>query len=251
MDAFVRLLRVLNLAAAVWLGSGAAVGWADLIADVSFPTWPGSLTPGASLSLLFELTDGSGLGDGNNIVTVSAFDLGGGTPGPVSTTGGGSAMLSPLQVILTDPAFDNTVTLPFTAGTGLSFILALTTNADGQQPDQLSVYVLDSLGAPFPTSDPLGANAFLALDIVPGVSLLDIQTFTSLDPPGLGAPLVQAPPPIAIPQPGAIVFSLVGLAALVTGRLAGLGPSVRGEHARSWPPGRCAHRGARRSARAV
>lgn len=204
-----RILTTLKVLGVLWYTVGTAVCQANLIFDVSFPSWPGTFTTGTSVSLLFELTDGSGLDDGNNTITISNFDFGGGVAGSATTTGGGATSTSPLAVLLTDTVFDNTVLLPFTTGSSLKFSINLTTNDDGIQLDQFSLFILDDQGNALVTSDTL-ASAFLVLDIGTGVSLSNIQTFSNDTGPSVGEPLITTP----VPEPSSLILlvsSLVGL----------------------------------------
>ena len=129
------------------LGSGTAL--ADEIVDISVNTSP-LTTPPASLAgpftLLFQLTDGSGVGDANNTVTISNFAFGGGSgpSGPIS---------------LTDTSFFVFSNPGFIPGSSLSFVVDLTTNPDlGGTPDQFSFAILTNAGTNITTTDVLGGS---------------------------------------------------------------------------------------------
>jgi hypothetical protein len=74
-----------------------------------------------------------------------------------------------------DSAFFNQLAMPITFGNQIVFKLEVTTQAGGTAPqDQLAFFILEANGKPaFPTSDPLGADALLTIDIdgMPGGSL--------------------------------------------------------------------------------
>src|SRR5262249_39931481 len=116
-------------------------------------------------SLQFQLTDGSGGGDGNSRVTLSRFAFGGGgsarTPVPLGSATGALDG----TVTLTDSEFINQFTQQFTAGDTLTFTLQLDMNADaGGVPDVFTIWILDSSGTPVATKgfDEMGVDVVLA-----------------------------------------------------------------------------------------
>lgn len=118
--------------------------------------------------LAYLLTDGSGIGDANNLVELNNFAFGtGGSAGSVDTvlsTGGVSGDLTTV-VALADTAFFDVFASTFTPGSLLSFDFALTTNVDpGGTPDQLSLALLQSDGTPVPSTDASGALLVVNID---------------------------------------------------------------------------------------
>lgn len=220
MRGLLRPTRIVALLLAIWsVSSSAPCAAATISFDVSFPSWPGALAPGTPVALLFDFVDGSGTGDGNNTVLIDEFLFGGGVAGAATVAGGGSTTSGPLQVTLVDTSFLNSVRLPFTSGAALSFHVTLSSNADGAQPDQFALFLLDDAGNPFPTTDPFGTNALLAVDLMSGLSLNDIQLFSNLDAPGIGAPSLENTS--AVPEPATITCMLVGMVGLRLSRRRG------------------------------
>jgi hypothetical protein len=206
----VRLIQFLIL---VLLISAAHAG---TVLQVTLDTGAGSfVNPPGPFSLAFELTDGSGTRDGNNIVTMSNFQfgLGGGVVGAPFTSGSASGDLS-TSVALTDAQFDNIFFQGFTPGTILQFDLSLTTNVDpGGIPDEFIMSILDSSFSPLPTTSFSPLLPFLVIDI--DSSNPTVQTFGSdpnqqpaaggFPPPFLPAPVVTS----ISPNPGSTSISPV------------------------------------------
>src|SRR5262249_36495481 len=95
----------------------------------------------------FLLTDGSGLGDANNTVTLDSFAFGGGSAGAVLATTAGASGDFATGVTIVDSEFFNLFAQAFTAGTVLTFDFGLTTNVDaGGTPDQFSIALFQSDG---------------------------------------------------------------------------------------------------------
>lgn len=182
---------------------------ADEIVTVSVNT--SSVSGMAGSEVFFEFTDGSGLGDANNTVTLTGFSLGGGTAGAVDTnsldTTGGFDPASDLgsQVSITDSSFFNEFAQFLTPGSVLSFTLDLTTNVDaGGVPDQFSMYIYD------PNSNSIDTTA----DPTGGDSLLSISLDSSSNPttnnfdPALVTSAVTNP----TPEPSTLLLFVSGLA---------------------------------------
>lgn len=182
---------------------------ADEIVAVSVNT--SSISGMAGSEVFFEFTDGSGLGDANNTVTLTGFSLGGGTAGAVDTnpldTTGGFDPASDLgsQVSITDSSFFNEFAQFLTPGSVLSFTLDLTTNVDaGGVPDQFSMYIYD------PNSNSIDTTA----DPTGGDSLLSISLDSSSNPttnnfdPALVTSAVTNP----TPEPSTLLLFVSGLA---------------------------------------
>jgi uncharacterized protein (TIGR03437 family) len=113
-----------------------------------------SLPPSVSpfFSVVFVLTDGSGVSDGNNRVNISGITLGGGSALGNSVVSGGATGSLKAGVAITDSSFLNYFLESFSPGTQISFTLTLS-NADdlNSLPDRFSVYILDGTGTPIPT----------------------------------------------------------------------------------------------------
>jgi hypothetical protein len=182
------------------------VAFADEIINVSVNTSSLPATPGSEV--VFELNDGSGLGDANNTATLSGFSLGGGLAGAVdavNSMGGYSGDLGS-GVSLTDSSFTNLSGQFFTPGSTLSFTLDLTTNVDaGGFPDQFSMFVYDPNGNPIAaTTDPTGFDSLLTINV-------DSSSPTAND---YAPNLVTATTVTSVPEPGTLLLLGSGLMSL-------------------------------------
>jgi hypothetical protein len=121
----------------------------------------------APFTLDFQLIDGSGSDDGNNTVTLSDFNFGGGslTLVPGSEQGGVVVSNSPLQIQMTDNSFFDDVQFTIDPGSTLSFNLSATSNADIGTPDTFALAVLDSSLNNLPTSNPNNGVALVEYDL--------------------------------------------------------------------------------------
>lgn len=123
--------------------------------------------PAGPFYIDFQLNDGSGTGDANNMVTINNFMFDGGNAvgSPLPSIGGASGSLSS-SVSITDSGFVNEFTQQFNPGDTLSFsVVLLTTNLEppGLPPDAFSFSILDSLLSPIPTTN--FADAFIFINI--------------------------------------------------------------------------------------
>jgi len=200
---------------------------AATVYDISLNTSP-LTNPTDGYSLFFQFTDGSGLNDANNTVTLSGFAFSGGNALAGAQAFGGASGDLTGTIILTDSEFFNAITQPFTPGAVLSFLLDLTTNVDsGGVPDVFAMSILDGNGNEIPTLDDSGANTLVTISID---SPLTIQTFGS-DPNtitstgnliAMGAPAVTPADVSSVPEPSSLMLFATGLAGL-----AGLSRCVR------------------------
>jgi len=124
--------------------------------------------PAGPFSLFFALTDGSGLSDGTNTITISNINFFNGSPLGNPTAFGGVTGDLASTVVVTDTGTLNFFSETFSAGQSLSFEITLTSNPDeGPIPDGFAFYVLDSSGLAIPTLSPR-ADYLISLGI--GVS---------------------------------------------------------------------------------
>jgi hypothetical protein len=169
--------------------------------------------PGAPFYLDFQLTDGSGLGNSSNAITISNFDFGAGSAGAagtISTFGGGSGNLAS-SVSLTDSAFFNEFFQQFVPGASLTFTVSGSSNVEpGLTPDAFAFSILDSNFFNIPTTGLGDSLVFLNLN-KPSITAGDIQTAVSTSPAGISATVV--------PEPATLTLLLSGFfGAAVRGR---------------------------------
>jgi hypothetical protein len=184
---------------------------ADLILDVTLDTSALTVGPGASsgpFSLFFQLTDGSGAGDGNNTVVLSGFTFGGGGASGSATLEGGSGGDLDSEVTLVDSSFFNSFMQGFTPGDLLSFALTMTTNLDaGGVPDAFAFSILDGTGFPIATLDPTLADTLMTI-VVESASPA-VQTYGT-DPARTDV-VLSAPSAVStVPEPASLSLLLLG-----------------------------------------
>src|SRR5215471_8433421 len=108
--------------------------------------------PAGPFSVLLALTDGSGLADANNSITVTNADFGGGNGLGSSVLFGGANGALETGLTITDTSPLNLFSEAFSPGQFLRFTLTVTTNDDdGGIPDRVVFYILDRSGKPIPT----------------------------------------------------------------------------------------------------
>ncbi len=118
-------------------------------------------------SLAFQLSDASGRGDANNIVSLSNFSFNGGSPGTVGGVFGGASGNFLSGITLTDSdAFFNAILQSFSPGSTLSFWVTLSNNADaGSFQDLFAISLLNASGAGVPTLDPSGNDTLASFTL--------------------------------------------------------------------------------------
>jgi hypothetical protein len=167
----------------------------------------------APFTLDFNFIDGSGIGDGNNSITLSNFVLGAGSLTLSSMTGGIAVNASPFSVTLTDSSFFNDVQFTFVPDTSLSFQIDSTSNPDDGTPDTFTVGILDRNFNNIPTSNPNNGVAFVELDLpttdpTAGTQLIFSGSTANDDNVSIAAPTVSG-----VPEPS--TFALSGLVLLM------------------------------------
>lgn len=169
------------LAAALLSGTASGAGVYNVSVDTTFLI--GNLS--GPFTMAFQLTDGSGVGDGNNTVTIDNFDFGSGGPDGSPNYVGGASGDTATSIILTDTEFFNEFTQGFTPGNVLSFNVTLTLNPNSNDtPDQFSFAILDGS---------LAGDTLLAADLDP----------TNFSIVGFSSDALSIPEPTitAIPEP--------------------------------------------------
>jgi len=156
--------------------------------------------PAGPFYLYLVLTDGNGVGDGNNTITMSSISFGGGSPlgSPVLFGGAAGSLEAGLSIV--DNSFLSLFSQQFAPGLGLAFSLNLTSNDDlGGTPDRFTLFVLDSFGVPLPTLAPAG-DYFLGVDLNSGGGTFDNWASDPARAPSVGNP-VAIPTPAVNPVP--------------------------------------------------
>jgi len=182
------------------------------IYDVTLDTDPLIGHPAGPFYIEFAFTDGSGVGDANNTVTIGDFNFGGGSSlgGPI-VFGGASGSIE-TGVSMTDTSFISVFSEQFAPGLQLSFSLDLTDNDDaGGTPDRFSFFVLDSSGVPIPTLAPAG-DYFLGADLTSNGPVFDVYGSDPSRPLSVGGPVsIDAPIITSSPEPATGLLLGVGL----------------------------------------
>lgn len=197
-------------------------GSAAVIYGVNMDTTGLSGHPAGPLSVMFQMTDGSGAGDGNNTATITDFHFGGGSPSGTPVFAGGASGSLDSSISLVDNSFLNIFTQQFVPGLSLAFRVTLTTNVDaGGIPDQFSFSILDSSGAALPTRGlgMVGIDSFITIDIdsdTPQARAFAADMFRF---PEAGGPAIDlaAPSVQVVPEPQTWILlsgALISLAAM-------------------------------------
>jgi hypothetical protein len=171
--------------------------------SVSIDTAPLVGNANGPFYLDFQLTDGSGTGDGNNMATLSSFNFLGGSPSDTATHIGDSIGSLGSTVKLTDLSFFNEVYQAFKPGSTVSFNVSLSTNIDaGPTPDEFDIALLDGSLNNIPTTSVGGS--LVTIDLTSANPA--IQTFATTSPyQDIGSPVIGAPLP-ATPEPGSLAL---------------------------------------------
>ena len=195
-----------TVAAALCSGGTITIDTTPLLGHPAGPFW-----------VYFAFTDGSGVNDANNSVTISNVSFGGGSSlGGTIVFGGASGSLG-TGVTLTDTSFFSFFGEAFAPGLQLSFNLDLTSNDDaGGVPDRFTFFILDSSGVPLPTLSPAG-DYFLGADLTSSGAAFDFwgsdpnRSLSTGDPVSIGAPSVTS----SVPEPSTVLLLAASLALLL------------------------------------
>jgi hypothetical protein len=194
---------------------------ADAIYEVTLDTSSLVGHPAGPFYVYATFTDGSGVGDANNTVTMSDFTFGGGSAlGNPLVFGGASGSLE-TGITITDSSFFSFALEQFAPGLQLNFLLDLTLNDDsGGIPDRFSLSLLDSSGVALPTLAPSG-DYFFGADIYSTGAIIDAYGSDMSRSLSVGGPVSIPVPTItsvsSVPEPSTIY--LLGGALAMTGVL--------------------------------
>lgn len=169
--------------------------------------------PGAQpFTLDFYLSDGSGTMDNNTSLTISNFNLGGGTlSGSPTLTGGGASGDTSAGVTLSDSDFFNEFQQIFNPGSFLSFQVSFNGGVDAGGTPDLFAFLIDELN----TNDPSTANSLLTLSFDsahPGANVYSATTFVT------GGNAVRGVTPVITPEPGSMLLLGSGLGMMLAAR---------------------------------
>ena len=211
--------------ATVFAVSLLTIARADTLFTVTLNTSGLAGLPSAGpFELAFQLTDGGGLGDGNNTATLSNFEFGAGGSAAACPAGctvfGGASGSAGSSIVLSDTGFFNALVEGFTPGSSLSFLADLTTNVDaGGVPDAFAFSILDGSGFSIPTLDPSGADTFVMVRLDSAHPTILTYGSDPTRPTGsgvtvsLGAPVIGTPAS-TVPEPNSFLWMGFGLASL-------------------------------------
>jgi hypothetical protein len=197
--------RILSLSLGLAFGAGALftaqTGGASTIqyyVDINTASLVGN--PSGPFSLDFQLNDGSGLGDANNIATINNITFGTGSATGTANLAGGAAGNLSGAVTLTDTTPFNEFYQTFNAGNELTFDVTLTLNSDtGPTPDSFAFAILDNNLNNIPTTGV--GDSYLQVNLSPTPS---VATGFSTSP----AVTVSV---AAVPEPGSLAWISLGL----------------------------------------
>ncbi|MEQ1529730.1 MAG: NF038129 family PEP-CTERM protein [Methylococcales bacterium] len=168
---------------------------------------------GSASFMVFDFLDGDATPDNN--VTISNFNFGGGVASlspPVysctsdSTGVACAGIYGDLNSAVTmNDQFDfyNEFVGQFSMGSVLSFTLDYSANFAGGTPDSFLFSLLDGNGNVIPTSDPLGTDTLLNVDLS-SLGIIDVSG-------GTGPNTVASPVVTAVPEPGIWVLMFWGM----------------------------------------
>ena len=191
---------------------------ADII-NVSLDTSPLIGHPAGPFYFVLTFTDGSGVGDANNTLTISGVDFGGGSAlGGVINFGSATGSLES-TVSVTDSSVLSFFSEAFAPGLRLGFSLDLTTSDDaGGTPDAFALFLYDNSGVPIPTMAPFG-DYFLAGCLGSAGAALTAYGSDPSRAPTVGDPISMAAPTVtAVPEPASIDLFVGVLVAMIISR---------------------------------
>ena len=172
--------------------------------------------------LVWNWWTGAGIGDSNNIVTLSAIDFDGGSALGNPVVFGGLTGSLETGISLTDSSFVNLFTEQFAPGLALSFTLTLTNNDNPNGiPDGLTIFLVDASGVPLPTMAPAG-DYFLTSALESGGPVFDAYGSDQSRAPYVGNPVSIPAPTISavssVPEPPTVYLIGAGFLALAASR---------------------------------
>jgi uncharacterized protein (TIGR03437 family) len=188
---------------------------ADAIYEVTLDTSSLVNHPAGPFYVYVALTDGSGVGNSNNTVTLSNFTFGGGSAlGTPVVFGGGSGSLE-TGVTIRESSFLSFFAEQFTPGLQLSFSLDLTLNTGGSvTPDRFTFFLLDSSGVSVPTLAPT-VHYFLGADIYSAGPVFDAYGSDPSVAPSVGNP-VSISVSVSTGLPAPVIAGMVPVDSTVT-----------------------------------
>ena len=181
---------------------------AEIIYTFDLDTTPLMGQISGPFSLAFGLSDGSGLGDGNNYAILSNFYFGGGSPiGSPLTFGTAFGDLT-TSVILSDASGTALFQQNIVVGTRLQLLLQLSDNPElGGSFDVFTFSILDNTGTPIPSLYGAPLDAFVVASLSP-ISIEVFGSDTSRSPAAGGPPLNLTAPSLSslVPEPGSALL---------------------------------------------